>query len=97
MNTNHDLTYSLTYFCLEHFKDVFAMFFFQNSSALLASIIAVDYQAPVDTIQKLLDGDYMLAVPQRTRLPHFFTDSINANMLRCYQECVLDKGGLYEG
>jgi len=70
---------------------------FSYSSALLASIISVDYQAPVDTIQKLLDGDYLLAIPQRTRLPHLFTDSINPDMLKCYQECVLDKGGLYEG
>jgi len=58
--------------------------------------VAVDYESPVETIEDLLDGQFMLAIPKQTRLPHIFKDSPIDNMRKCFQECVLDKEGLYD-
>jgi len=66
-------------------------------SALLANMVAHDYEDPIDTIQDLLDNDLTLTMPDGNRIVPMFRDSPIPNMRECFTKCVVSKNGLYNG
>jgi hypothetical protein len=64
---------------------------------LKANLVAVEFEEAIDTLRELIDHNKTLSMPRGTRLTNIFRDSPNQDMRECFQKCIVDKDGFYDG
>ncbi len=70
---------------------------FAYRSTLLASLVATEREGSVDTFQEVLDHGMTLVLAEGYAPHDFMVDSRREVVRRAYQECAVDRKGLYEG